>query len=195
MKKIFLVLLLGALVAIPVLANATLINLGYNVLRYSEDYSERGIGPVFTFLAGQQSGFYAQLAPFYSTSWKWFDTVVKYGDNPDLYGGGLSFTLGYGRDFNFGEMGVLVGGGLFVLGFAWVDTYWEDFGADLGFGPGGGAHFYFKPGEGRLILNAGLDVAWRPVYAWGSDDAGYGGFEFEKGNSNVNLNAGIGFRR
>jgi hypothetical protein len=195
MKKVCLIVLLLALLALPLFAKVTLINLGYNVVRYDPNWTERGIGPVFTFCTGIESGFYAQVAPWFATSEKFFGVVYKYSDYEGLFGGGLNFTLGYGRDFDLGEMGVLVGGGFSAASFFWVDQEYGDFFADAGLGPGAGAHFYYKLNDGRTILDFGLNVIWRPLSGSGGTGMGYNGIEFNEKYFNININAGIGFRR
>ena len=195
MKRLALVVAVMVVVSFPVLANATLINLGYNVHAYRDsDFSRLGIGPVFTFFVGETNGFYAQLAPFWATGPRSGSTTYRYR-NLDPVGGGLNFLLGFGRDISFGPMGLLVGGGLFGAGYALYNTWSENLLYIAGAGPGGGLHFYFRPGPGRLLLNLGVNAAWRPFKVWGTTDWGFEGFHFEKGEFNYNINAGIGFRR
>jgi len=110
------------------------------------------------------------------------------------FGSGLNFVLGYGLDINFGKMGIIVGGGFFGTIYTYYNLdsdyfYYEDAG-----GPGGGVNFYFQPGSGPLVVNAGLNVAWRPFTISGNSEWGFNGFEFESRDYNLNINAGIGFR-
>ena len=211
MKRVALGIVM-IVVAIPLFANVTLINLGYNVHAYRNvsdpyfgelDFSRLGTGPVFTFFVGRKNGFYAQLAPFLATgeavAFTTGRTVYSYRDTA-LTGGGLNLVLGYGRDINFGKMGILLGAGLFGSGYVLLESYygeWEPlFLLAAPVGAGAGAHFYFMPGTGRLVLNAGVDLAWRPFKVGDPDWGSYrGGPSIAPNEYNVNLNAGIGFRR
>ena len=211
MKKMALGIAM-VVVAVSVFANVTLINLGHNVHAYRNvpdhyyygefDFSRLGIGPVFTFFVGRKNGFYAQLAPFLATGYvaefpegRWVHSYGFHDVPPFVPGGGLNLVLGYGRDINFGKMGILLGAGPFGSGyFLHYPGYPDWFLASLGVGAG--AHYYFKPGSRRLVLNAGVDLAWRPLKVsdpdWGSYD---GGPSIVPNEYNVNFNAGIGFRR
>ena len=193
MKKLALVVVAMVVVVSPILAGATLINVGYNVHAFeahsyyhSVSESSRGIGPVFTFFAGRKNGFYAQLAPFAITDSAYFTPGYWF---PADYARGLNLVLGYGRDINFGKMGILLGGGPFASGL--LLTYLghqDDIRASVG--AGAGAHYYFSPGSGRLVLNAGVNVAWRPFSIGNFHDP-----TFAENEYNYNINAGIGFRR
>jgi hypothetical protein len=196
MKKLILVMAISVMVVMPVLANSSLINLGYNVQLYTDyDYSRQGIGAVFTCLAGQTSGFYSQFAPFIALSSRSGGSVFNYLQN-QVWGAGLNFTLGYGGDIPLGAgLGVILGGGFFGTVYGSYDSYWDYLYYEAAAGAGGGAHLYFQPGKGSLLLNIGIDAAWRPLEVWGDTDWGFEGFAFEKGEFNININAGIGFRR
>ena len=194
MKRMGLVLLIALLAAIPALASSNLINLGYNIQWVPDDeYSRQGIGVVFTHLGGEKAGFYAQLAPFLATSWKSYGVVGKFSDY-DLLGIGLPFTLGYGHDFNFGRMGLLLGGGFFGSAYVQHSSAYGFLYYNSAAGLGAGAHFYFQPGSGSLVINAGLDFAWTPLYLYGDTDWGFGELFFLEKRFNANINVGIGFR-
>ncbi len=188
------VVMLAVCAVPPALANPSLINLGYNVQAYPEiEFSRRGLGSVVTLVTGEPGGFYVQLASFTVMSSKSSGTVSSWLEG-NRFGSGLNFVLGYGLDINFGKMGIIVGGGFFGTIYTYYNLdsdyfYYEDAG-----GPGGGVNFYFQPGSGPLVVNAGLNVAWRPFTISGNSEWGFNGFEFESRDYNLNINAGIGFR-
>jgi hypothetical protein len=195
MKRQGLVILIVCLAAIPALSLSNFINLGYNIQSVPDnEYSRRGIGVVYTHLGGEGSGFYAQIAPFFATSWKSYGVVGKFSDY-DLLGIGLPFTLGYGHDFNFGQMGLILGGGFFASAYIERDSYYGSLYYNSAAGVGAGAHFYFQPGSGSLVINAGVDFAWTPLYLYGDTDYGFGEFSVPDKKYNTNINVGVGFRR
>jgi len=193
-KRMVLVVLISVLAGLPALASGRLLNLGYNIQTDGDSkFSRQSIGLVYTCLKGGNSGFYSQVAPYYALSWKSGGALYKYSDW-ETVGAGLTFTLGYGKDLNFGKFGVLVGGGFFGNLYAQYNSYWDYLYYNAAAGVGGGAHAYFQPGAGSFVINLGLDAAWRPLEGYGYTDTGFGEFLFEMGDFNFNLNAGIGWR-
>jgi len=194
MKRIVIVAVIAALATLPASASDLLLNLGYNLQQSGLTFSRRSISFVFTSLGGDAGGFYAQVAPYFalsSKSWEFFGSyATNYCEN-DIWGGGLTFTLGYGRDFNYGQFGLLVGGGFFGNLYVQHDTYSEHLYYDLAAGIGGGAHLYFQPGKGPVGFNVGLDMAWRPVEGYGY---AIEGFDYVPEDFNFNFNAGITIR-
>lgn len=194
MKRLWLVLLIVTSAALPALSSSNLLNLGYNLqMSPGDDFTRRSVSLVYTFLGGEKSGFYAQLAPFFALSYKYGGIVTSYHDYGVL-GGGLNLTLGYGHDFNFGSLGLILGGGFFVSPYV---QYEPDYGYlyyNSAAGLGAGAHLYFRPGTGSFIINGGLDFAWTPFYLYGDTDWGFGDVSLLEKKFNLNLNVGIGFR-
>ncbi len=195
MKRLMILVLILAAVVFPVAAKTTLINLGYNIhgkIDESEGVKLRSIGVDFIFLKGDSTGFYSQINPYYGTSVKgssgWINKLSDFDETLI----GSNFILGYGGDINFGNMGLILGGGLFLDANYWWYANWDTFQISLSAGLGIGANFYFQPGEGNLVINAGLSLAWRPYtyYIWEFSDEAY----FDGGKTNANLNIGIGWR-
>ncbi len=193
MKRFLCIAILAVVVTLPVAASDFLVNVGFNVQADMEwDFSRRSVSVVFTSLGSDSGGFYWQVAPYFALSSKSGASTTSYLEN-DLWGGGLTFTLGYGRDINLGQFGVILGGGFFGNLYAQYNTYMDYLYYNPAAGIGGGAHAYFQL-QGGMILNAGLDAAWRPLHVYGSD-SGFGEVLFQPRGFNVNINAGIGTKR
>ncbi len=192
MKKVLFILLLAVLLIVPVSAKTNLLNLGYNIHgKYFEweGLKLRSIGLSYTHLGGDTTGFYAQINPYFGLSERYEGVTNKLSD----YGItviGSNFILGYGGDINFGSMGLILGGGLFLD--ALYDDYSGGYVMIFSTGLGVGANFYFQPGAGNFVVNAGLSLAWRPfsVYVYEFDSFE----EFDAGKTNVNFNIGVGWR-
>jgi len=194
MKKALLILVLVAIAVLPATANTTLVNLAYNVhndiFGFSDLYDGlhlRSVGLSITGLNADDFGFYGQANPYYGLSFKNV-SVAKLSDYDEMLIGS-NFLLGYGGDFNFGPMGLLIGGGLFLdLNYYDFGTSWFNVTAGLGLG----ANVYFQPGMGNLVVNAGLTAAISPwgywIYDGGSED--YTNW----GMTTINLNVGVGWR-
>ncbi len=189
-KMLVLVLVLSAFV-FPLTAKTNLINFGYNIHgKYYgvEDLKLRSIGVDFIHLGGETSGFYSQVNPYFGMSFKGSGGTAKLSDyGESLFGS--NFILGYGGDLNFGSMGLILGGGLFLDGNYYTDSI--DYILALSTGLGFGANFYFQPGSGTFILNAGLSLAWRP-YTYFITEYNSEGL-FDGGKTNTNFNIGIGW--
>ena len=190
-KSLILVLVLVAIV-FPVAAKTNLLNLGYNVhgeyLGY-EGWKLRSVSLNYTHLKADKSGFYSQINPYYGLSFKNpFSDVIKLSDVDEMVVG-ANFLLGYGGDLNFGPMGLLLGGGIFI------DMQYYEYGSYTftvlsGFGLG--ANFYFQPGSGTFVINAGLNLAWNP-WAYEVYETGSGSYT-NYGMTTTNFNIGIGWR-
>ena len=192
MKKAVFIVLLVTLAVLPVAAKSTLVNLGYNVQNDFwgfDGVKARSISVNITSVGGDTSGFYFQANPYLGLSFKnSIGTVFKLSDYDETLFGS-NFLIGYGGDVNFGAFGILLGGGLFL------DAQYYDYGGYTftvlaGFGLG--ANFYFQPGSGNFIVNAGLNMALHP-WAFESYDTGSGSYT-NWGMSTVNFNIGVGWR-
>ncbi|RKX97592.1 MAG: hypothetical protein DRZ90_05745 [Spirochaetes bacterium] len=194
MKKLLIFVLVLVAVVFPAAAKTNLINLGYNIhgkIDEIEEVNLRSIGVDFIFLSGDSAGFYSQINPYFGMSVKGPGGINKLSDfDETLFGS--NFILGYGGDINFGNMGLILGGGLFLDANYWWYANWDTFQISLSAGLGIGANFYFQPGEGNLVINAGLSLAWRPYtyYIWESSEEAY----FDSGKTNANFNIGVGWR-
>ena len=191
MKKGLAFLVALAIVAMPMAAKTILVNAAYNVHNdYSgiDDLHVRSIGMSLSFMKGEDSGIYAQVNPYFGLSMKG-TSVVKFSD-VDQTLLGANFLIGYGGDLNFGTMGILLGGGL----FADLNSYQYAAGSTFLFstGLGLGANFYFQPGEGNLVLNAGLMAAVSPWTFWSNDYVSDNYTDW--GQSTINVNVGVGWR-
>jgi len=116
----------------------------------------------------------------------------------DLFGAGLNFTLGYGMDYhNVEEYGLVFGGGFFGDVFFQYDSYWEYLYYNAKFGVGGGLRFYYLINGDRevspLSVNAGLDLAWHPLYLYGYSDTGFGEFSFDWQKFTYIISLGVGY--
>jgi hypothetical protein len=65
---------------------------------------------------------------------------------------------------------------------------------ELAAGVAGGAHLYLQPRGRSPFFNIGLDFALKPVGCYLSDGSISRGFEINIRGTNINLNAGIGWR-
>jgi hypothetical protein len=87
-------------------------------------------------------------------------------------------------------MGLIIGGGLFLGGNYYIDS--SDYIMDFNIGFGLGANFYFYPGDGNFVINAGLSFALTP---WSFAFSEYGSEDYtDWGMTNTNFNIGIGWR-
>ncbi len=192
MKKIVLLVLLLSVVILPAMAKTSLLNLGYNVqgdFWGADGLKLRSVSLNYTRMGGDTSGFYSQINPYVGLSFKnSAGSVFKLSDYNELLVGG-NFILGYGGDINFGPFGLLIGGGLFI------DLQYYDYGGytfSLLSGLGVGANFYFQPGTGTFVLNAGMNFAWHP-WAYEIYDGGSGSYS-NYGMGSANFNIGVGWR-
>lgn len=194
MKRLLILVLVLAAVVFPAAAKTNLINFGYNIHGKIDEYegvSLRSIGVDFISLKGDSSGFYSQINPYFGMSVKGSGGINKLSDFDETLVGS-NFILGYGGDINFGNMGLILGGGLFLDANYWWYATFDTYQISLSAGLGVGANFYFQPGEGNLVVNAGLTLAWRPYtyYLWESSEDAI----FDGGKTNANFNIGVGWR-
>ncbi len=193
MKKVLVLVLVLTALVFPVAAKTNLINFGYNIhgkFLESEELRARSIGVDFIGLKGDTSGFYSQINPYYGMSLKGTGGVAKFSDYEGSNLFGMNMILGYGGDLNFGNMGLILGGGLYLDGYYFTDAGFDAIGLSAGLGAG--ANFYFQPGAGNFVINAGLTFAWRPYTYYISD--GYEEGSFDGGKTNTNFNIGVGWR-
>jgi len=189
MKRYFILVLVFATVVFPLAAKTNLINFGYNIHgKYNEwdGLKMRSMGVDFIHVGGDRSGFYSQINPYYGMSLKDSDGYVVELSDIGTTLIGLNSILGYGGDLNFGSMGLIIGGGIYLDVYA-VDTLLA-FSSGLGLG----ANFYFQPGAGNFVINAGLSFAWRPYTYYLSDISSEE--IFDGGKTNTNFNIGLGWR-
>lgn len=192
MKKSLILVLVMVAIVFPVTAKTNLVNFGYNVHGKFWDYDDlnlRSVGVNFITLKSDKAGFYTQINPYYSMSFKDSGVVYKFSDL-DYLGVGGNFIFGYGGDLNFGNMGLILGGGLFVdLNYISNSI---DYAFTISTGLGFGANFYFQPGTGNMVINAGLALSWRP---WAYEINEYDAFDYTNYKmTNTNFNIGIGWR-
>jgi len=192
MKKILILVLVMTALVFPLAAKTNLINFGYTVQgKYLDidDFSSRSLGVDFIGLKGDTVGFYYQMNPYFTTSFKSGDDVIKASDI-DAFVFGSGFLFGFGGDLNFGKMGLILGGGLFA-NLDYLDLIGSyQFTVNLGMGLG--ANFYFQPGEGNFVINAGISFALTP-WAFAFDDTDSYDYT-DWGMTNTNFNIGIGWR-
>lgn len=190
-KVVILVLVLMALV-FPLAAKTNLINFGYNVTgRFFgyEDRALRSVGVDFINLKGDSVGLYTQFNPYYALSQKINGVVYKHSDY-DITSAGLNLILGYGGDLNFGSMGLIIGGGAYGDFNFFTDSVVDTF--TLTGGLGLGANFYYQPGDGTFVINAGLTFSWTP---WSYQTNEYASVTYtDYKMTNTNFNIGIGWR-
>ncbi len=192
MKKILILVLVLVAISFPLAAKTNLINIGYNVqgdFWGFDGVKLRSISLNSINLKGDTTGFYYQINPYFGLSFKnEASTVFKLSDYDEMVVGS-NFILGYGGDLNFGPMGVLLGGGAFF------DVQYYDFGSytfTMLSGLGLGAHFYFQPGSGNFVVNAGLTLAWHPwaYEIYETDSGSYTNYSM----TTANFNIGVGWR-
>jgi hypothetical protein len=193
MKKILILVLTLTALVFPLSAKSTLVNFGYTVqgkyLNFDDTVS-RSIGVDFINLQGDSFGFYSQFNPYYTTSIK-IDEYVYEASEMDYFILGSGFLFGYGGDLNFGKMGLLLGGGLFV-NLEYFEPSSGDYRFTINTGMGLGANLYFQPGDGSFIINAGVTFALTPWgFAFSEDDS----IDYTNwGMTNTNFNVGVGWR-
>jgi len=192
MKRFLVFILILSALVYPLAAKSNLINFGYTVQgKYldNDDFSSRSLGVDFIGMKGDTAGFYYQVNPYYTTSLKFGDVVTKTSDI-DVFIVGSGFLFGFGGDLNFGKMGLLLGGGLF-LNLDYIDDS-GDYRFTINTGMGLGANVYFQPGDGNLVINAGVSFALTPwAFAFDSTDS----IDYtDWGMTNTNFNVGIGWR-
>ncbi len=190
MKKVLVFITVLVIMAMPLAAKTTLLNLGYNIHNDFwgiDDLHLRSIGLSVSTLKNDDAGLYAQVNPYYGLSFKNI-SVAKLSDYDETLIGS-NFIVGYGGDLNFGSMGLLLGGGLFSDLF-YYDYGYSSFTVSAGFGFA--ANLYFQPGSGNIVINAGIMAAISPwtFYIIDSNSDNYTNW----GQSTVNLNIGIGWR-
>jgi hypothetical protein len=191
MKKVLVLTVVLVAFAFPLAAKTNLINFDYGIHgKYwgVEDYSLRSIGVDFINLRGDGAGLYSQINPYYALSEKYQGTVYKHSDYGVL-SAGINMIFGYGGDINFGSTGLLLGGGLYG-DFNYYSYVGEVF--SLTGGLGLGANFYYQPGTGSFLVNAGITLAWTPwTYRFNDTDSIS---ESNYGMTYINFNIGIGWR-
>ncbi len=195
MKKILTTLALIVMLVFPAAAKTNLLNFDYSIhgdVFGAEILNRRSIGIDFIHLGGDTIGFYSQISPYLTTSFKNTSsgTVVKLSDYDETFFG-ANFILGIGGDINFGAMGLILGGGLCL------DANYYSYSIDSVFtfltGIGLGANFYFQPGSSKFVLNAGLGFALTP-WAYESYESGYTGNYKNWDMTYLSINFGIGWR-
>ena len=195
MKKASIVSILILVFNFPAAAKTNLLNFAFDVhgdIFGNGYYNSRSIGGDFIHLGGDTIGFYSQINPYFTTSFKITSTgtVTKLSDYDEVFVG-INSIFGLGGDINFGEMGLILGGGLCLD----ANYYAYSGGGVFTFlyGVGLGTNFYFQPGTGSFVLNAGLGLALTP-WAFRSYQSGYTG-NYESWNmTNFSINFGIGWR-
>ena len=179
----------------PVAAKTNLLNFAFDIhgdVFGIDVRNSRSIGVDFIHLGGDTMGFYSQINPYITTSFKNTSTgtVTKLSDYDEVFIG-ANTIFGFGGDINFGELGLILGGGLcldlnyYSYSGGGVFTFLTGFGL--------GANFYFQPGGSSFVLNAGLGLAITP-WAFESYESGYTGNYKNWGMTNVSINFGIGWR-
>jgi hypothetical protein len=191
MKRAVILVLVLVAVILPVAGKTNLINIGYNVhgnVWNTEGLKLRSVSLNFINMKQDSAGFYSQITPYYGLSLKNVN-VAKFSDYDEMVFGS-NFLFGYGGDLNFGKMGLLLGGGLFLdmNYYNWDPGYLFTISTGLGLG----ANFYFQPGAGKFVVNAGLNLAWNPwaFQMWDGGDETYTNYKA----TNANFNIGIGWR-
>jgi len=200
MKKLIIVLIVLVAATGSLAATTQFFNLAYQ--NYGEyegtNFHRRSWGFSYTYLQEESGGLYAQVVPYLTTASKTegFD-AYKYWKN-DLFGGGLNFTIGYGMDYhNVEEYGLVFGGGFFTDLFAYRYSPTDFLFYNAKFGLAGGLRFYYLFGGGRevnpLSVNIGFDLAWHPLFLYGSNDFGFEEFIFEPLLFTYIISLGVGY--
>ena len=196
MKKALIVLFVVLVCTAALPAKTNMLNLGVSVSPYldwpMDTYVTRDVSLSWTRLGSDTFGFYSQLNPYIAMSGKnkVSDTTWKFSDY-DWMGAGLETVLGWGGDFNFGPLGLVVGGGGYVDINYFSLTYDYMF---LSLGLGAGVNVYFQPGSGSFLLNAGLTAAWKPYFTYTDLTNDYNYSDFQNGRFDVTFSVGIGWR-
>ena len=199
MKKILLPVFIMVAAAVTLPAKTELLNMSYS--RYSgwlgiDDGSLSSIG--LSVVGIYDNNFYFQLNGNYGLSYKLYGTEVSLIGYDYLQVGGINTILGVGHDFNFGPIGLVLGGGIFgdfnlikiqdleyspYSGVLETANYYY-----LTGGLGLGANFYIK--FGNFVINAGVMGAWNPLsYSFGNS---YSGSERAINLYQTQYSAGIG---
>lgn len=193
MKKIVFVLLLVLIAVSSVSAQTRLINfsLAFHGQWYSaQDQTLHSSGLTFAGVGNPEGGFYYQVTPYVATKVSSGGSSYKF----EVFGGelipGLSMIYGYGKEFDWGSTGLLLGGGL-LLDLQY-DTYYYT--AQGSVGAALGLNFLINFGNNG-IFNIGLVAGWRPYTIY--YDVDYGDFfdSFSAGGTYFTLNAGFGWRK
>ncbi len=195
MKKILVLVLVLVAIALPLTAKTNLINFGYGVhgdYWGVEKLKIRSIGVDFIHVGGETQGFYSQLNPYFATSFKNPDgSTFKFSDSTESIFG-ANTILGYGGDFNFGQFGIILGGGVFLDFNYYNESSSGVYIFSISSGIGLGSNFYFQPGSGNFVVNAGLTLAWRPWAFYMSEIDSTSETNFTMTYTNFNI--GIGWR-
>ncbi len=117
MKKVLVLIVVLVAISFPLSAKTNLLNFGYGVhgdYWGIDQFRARSIGVDYIRMGGEAHGFYSQLNPYFTTSVKFPDgSTMKLSDSTESIFG-MNTILGYGGDINFGQMGIILGGGVFV---------------------------------------------------------------------------------
>ncbi|MCG8452693.1 MAG: hypothetical protein MI717_05890 [Spirochaetales bacterium] len=194
MKKSVAILILGFMMALPVMASSTLIGFSYGscTTNTSQDVSLKTIGVDVTYVGGETFGVYAEVLPFYAV-----------GAHHPVLGSlhvtgkyfGVGSIIGVGGDLNFGSMGLILGGGVYsgynhIIPPADASSQASLSRIDLGFG--GSAKLYYSVNS-RFAFNLGLTYAFSPwLYGFGAEVIP--GVLKNVNASSFTISAGIGWR-
>ena len=195
MKKVLVLIVVLVAISFPLSAKTNLLNFGYGVhgdYWGIDQFRARSIGVDYIRMGGEAHGFYSQLNPYFTTSVKFPDgSTMKLSDSTESIFG-MNTILGYGGDINFGQMGIILGGGVFVDFNYFNESVSAAYLFSISSGLGIGGNFYFQPGSGSFVINAGLTLAWRPwAYYMNEIDSNT---DTNYGMTYSNFNIGIGWR-
>ncbi len=199
MKKILLLIFIMVAAAVTLPAKTELLNVSYS--RYTgwlgvDEYSLSSMG--LTVVGIYDNNFYFQLNGYYGLSWEAYGTEFSLIEYDYLQAGGINVILGVGHDFNFGPIGLVLGGGIFGdFNLIQIQNQWYSYYSGvretanyyyLTGGLGLGANFYIK--FGNFVINAGVMGAWNPLtYSFGNS---YSGSERATNLYQMQLSAGLG---
>ncbi len=199
MKKILLLVFVTVAAAVTLPAKTELLNLTYSHYNSWLGIDDARLTSVGLSVVGvYDNNFYFQFNGTYGISYEINGNQVILTDYDYLQVGGLSTILGFGHDFNFGLIGLVLGGGVFgdfnltQLKTPSYNYYYNSSNTQNYFyltgGLGVGANFYIK--FGNFVINAGVMAAWNPLtYSFSNS---YSGSEEATNLSQMQLSAGLG---
>ncbi len=204
-KRILLLVFIMAATAITLPAKTELLNVGYNYYNSwlgVDDSKLSSIG--LSFVGIYDNNFYFQLNFNYGMSYEMNGIEVDMTKNDQLQVGGISTILGIGHDFNFGIMGLVLGGGVFcdfnitqleLPSYSYYSSsyYYSTTTTTATYkyltgGLGLGVNAYIK--FNNFVINVGLMGAWNPLSY--SCDHSYGELEETINRSQTQYSANIG---
>lgn len=177
MKKYVLMVFIAMLVVITLPAKTELLNFGYNYYNDWRSVEGAKLSSIGLSITGvYDNNFYFQFNLNYGVDYEVDGTSIDITALDDFTVAGFSTILGVGHNFQFGPVGLIIGGGLFgdfnlstytrkTAEYSYTEIKIIETEENYYYLTGGlalGVNIYIKPGE-NFVVNAGVMAAWNPL--------------------------------